>query len=96
MVMSAEGWNPAHQSEFTNPYRISRMPGTTTWWFWFGVVGHYQSLPCRTCVPLGAFGLVAGPFTNTYQPPDLGAHLPRDAFTNHYHRDEGLTTDPDL
>ena len=34
--------------------------------------------------------------TNAYHPADLGLDLPRVAFTNLYHRDEGLTTDPDL
>ena len=34
--------------------------------------------------------------TNAYHPLNLGRDLPCEAFTNLYHRDEGLTTDPDL
>ena len=85
--------NPRGQSGFTNPYRISRILGTTHWWFWFGVAQAYQSLPTRTRIPLGAFGRVGPPFTNRYHSPDLGAHLPRDAFTNSYHRGLGQGID---
>ena len=35
---------------------------------------------------IGAFGLVAGGFTNAYQPPDLSLDLPCTTFTNCYHR----------
>jgi hypothetical protein len=42
------------------------------------------------------FGLVTPPFTKAYQPADLGQGLPRDAFTNDYHRDGELDIDPDL
>ena len=31
--------------------------------------------------------------TNAYQSADLGRNLPRDTFTNHYHRDRGLGRD---
>ena len=31
--------------------------------------------------------------TNAYHSPDLGRNLPRDTFTNHYHRGDGLTID---
>ena len=31
--------------------------------------------------------------TNTYHVRDLGRNLPHEAFTNHYHRGEGLTID---
>ena len=31
--------------------------------------------------------------TNAYQSADLGRNLPRDTFTNHYHRDRGLGID---
>ena len=41
--------------------------------------------------PIGVFGLVAGGITNAYQPADLSVDLPCATFTNHYHRDEGLT-----
>jgi hypothetical protein len=46
------------RSGFTNPYRISSMPGTTHWVIWFGACRHYQSLPPRTCKRLGSFGSV--------------------------------------
>ena len=85
--MSAGPRDPAHRSGFTNPYHISRMPGTTHWRFWFGLVRHYHSLPTRTCRLLGAFGLEAAPFTNPYHAADLGPTRPREAFTNLYHRD---------
>ena len=32
--------------------------------------------------------------TNAYQSADLGLNLPCATFTNHYHRGEGLTTEP--
>jgi len=89
MVMSAGGRNNRRRSGLTNPYHISSILGTTTWWFWFGHPVAYQSLPHRTCIPIGDFGLVAGPFTNRYHAPDLGAHLPCCTFTKHYHRDGG-------
>jgi hypothetical protein len=38
---------------------------------------------------IGSFGLVTPPFTNPYQPPDLGQGLPCVTFTNLYHRDGG-------
>jgi hypothetical protein len=38
----------------------------------------------------GAFGLVTGHITIAYQGPDLGLHRPRETFTNHYRRIEGL------
>ena len=38
---------------------------------------------------LGAFGLVAGGFTNRYQPPDLGQTFELATFTNTYRRDQG-------
>jgi len=72
------------------------MPGTTHWRIWFGLVRHYQGLPTRTYRSIGAFGLVAAPFTNPYQGPDLGAHLPRETFTNLYHRGDTTHTDTDL
>ena len=36
------------------------------------------------------FGLVRPPFTKAYQGPDLGRDLPRETFTNDYHRGLGL------
>ena len=45
---------------------------------------------------IGAFGLVTPPFTKAYQSRDLAWPLVCRAFTNHYLRGEGLTTDPDL
>ena len=45
---------------------------------------------------VGAFGLVGGGFTILYHEAILGQTLWRVAFTKHYHRDEGLTTDQDL
>ena len=41
----------------------------------------------------GAFGLVGPLFTNAYQSSDLSLSRPGIAFTNHYHRDDGLTID---
>jgi hypothetical protein len=38
---------------------------------------------------IGAFGLVTPPFTIAYQSPNLGLGLPRETFTNLYHRDGG-------
>ena len=87
--MTCSGGDPRRHPGLTNPYRISRMPGTTHWLIWFGPVRHYHRLPIRTRILLGAFGRVRPPFTNTYHSPDLGAGLPRETFTNDYHRDEG-------
>ena len=38
----------------------------------------------------GGFGLVGAPFTNAYQPSDLGGILAQNTITNHYHRTGGL------
>ena len=46
----------------------------------------FLASPAKT---LGAFGLVAPPFTNAYQSADLGLNRPQDTFTNHYHRTGG-------
>ena len=78
------------RSGSTKHYHISSILGTTPWWFWFGLVGDYQSLPHRTCPQDGSFGLVRSPFTNPYQAADLGAGLPCVTFTNLYHRGQGL------
>jgi len=78
--------NRVRRSGFTNAYQNSSILGTTPWWFWFGLVRAYQSLPTRTYRSLGAFGLVTGPFTIAYQPPDLGPTLPRAYFTKHHRR----------
>ena len=56
----------------------------------FGLVGPavtncYHDLVCAG----GRFLVGLDPVTNTYQVPDLGAHLPRETFTNDYHRDGG-------
>ena len=83
-------------SGFTNRYRISSILGATHWRFWFGLRSHYQSLPTRTRKTSGGFGLVVRDITNRYHAADLGQTLPREAFTNLYLRDDGLTTDPDL
>jgi hypothetical protein len=69
------------------------MGGVIHWWFWFGPAIAYQLLPHRTCIGLGAFGMVTGQFTNTYHPLNLGAHPPCCTFTNLYHRGLGLHID---
>ena len=74
------------RSGFTNPYHISRIRGTTHWWFWSGRVGVYHALPTRTYTPPGDFGLVSPQFTIAYQGADLGAGLGCVTFTNLYHR----------
>ena len=89
LVMVVRVRNNVRRSGLTNPYHISSILGTTTWCFWFGLVRHYQSLPHRTCISLGGFGLVAAPFTNTYHAADLGQGLPCITFTNDYHRGLG-------
>ena len=38
---------------------------------------------------IGVFGLVWRVITNAYHPADLGLTLPRETFTNHYHRTGG-------
>ena len=43
--------------------------------------------PAKT---LGGFGLVGGCITILYHGPILGLIQPQEAFTNHYHRTEGL------
>jgi hypothetical protein len=45
---------------------------------------------------IGSFGLVASVFTILYHVSILGPGLPCEAFTNLYHRDGGLTIEPDL
>jgi len=66
LVMSAEGRGFRRRSGFTIPYQDLRMPGTTHWCFWFGGPAPYQSLPTRTYILLGDFGLEAGGITNPY------------------------------
>jgi len=89
LVMVVRVRNYRRRSGFTIPYRISRMPGTTHWVIWFGLVRHYQGLPTRTYISPGAFGLVRAPFTNPYHAAILGQGLPCRIFTNLYHRTEG-------
>ena len=45
---------------------------------------------------IGAFGLVAGGFTNAYHTSRLGQTFELATFTKYYHRDQGLTIDSDL
>ena len=44
---------------------------------------------------LGCFGLVAWPITILYHVSDLSLDLPRETFTNLYHRGPGTHTDSD-
>ena len=48
----------------------------------------------RGAKPIGVFGLVAGGLTNAYQSADLSLSRPREAFTNHYRREEGDWIEP--
>ena len=45
---------------------------------------------------IGAFGLVGGGFTILYHASILGLTRGHIAFTNHYRRDQGLTTELDI
>ena len=63
------------------------------------VTGRFRRLPnvtkilARGANAIGGFGLVTLPFTIAYHSADLSRNLPRIAFTNLYHRDEGLGID---
>ena len=76
MVKACSDRSFVRRSGLTNLYRILCSRSGSAWWFWFGGVGHYQSLPTRTYIPIGAFGLEAAPFTIAYQVSILGAGLP--------------------
>jgi len=53
---------------------------------WRALTNPYHGLACA-----GGRRLVGlDPVTNRYHSPDLGRTLPRETFTNHYHRDGGL------
>jgi len=52
----------------------------------------FLASPAKT---LGAFGLVWWWLTNAYHVSILGRTLPRETFTNHYHRGEGITHSTD-
>ena len=94
--MSAGHQDNVRRSGFTNPYQDLCSVSETGWWIWFGPVRHYHRLPIRTCKQHGGFGLVWPGLTNPYHAADLGLDLPCRTFTNHYHRDGGLTTASDL
>ena len=50
----------------------------------------FLASPAKT---LGGFGLVGGGITIPYHMINLGQTLPRDTFTNHYHRGLGRGID---
>ena len=87
------------RSGFTIAYQDPCSLSGSHWIIWFG--GPHP-LPIPTIILAsaarrhGAFGLVWVVITIPYHASDLGLGLPRVAFTNLYHRGEGLTIDQDL
>jgi hypothetical protein len=74
--MSAGHRNLVRRSGFTIAYQDLCSRSEHHWRFWFGLAGHYQSLPTRTYKQDGVFGLVTSGITKAYQVPDLGLTRP--------------------